>query len=124
MESNRPRTWWFFQALILVFFGLALAQPAQATPPEDIQLKYNPATQTLSVTITHDTMLKGTHHVKVVRIQKNGSVVSINTYGSQPTGKTFTYDYKIPAIEEDTFVATATCNMYGSKTSPMLTVMP
>ncbi|MBP7341154.1 MAG: hypothetical protein PHG54_08830 [Smithellaceae bacterium] len=124
MKSNRQATRLFFQALILVFFGLAAAEPAFATPPEDIQLKYNLATQTLSVTISHDTMLKGSHHVKVVKIQKNGAIVSINTYGSQPTGKTFTYEYKMPAIEEDTFVVTATCNMYGSKTSSMLTVMP
>ncbi|MRR16825.1 MAG: hypothetical protein EG826_10260 [Deltaproteobacteria bacterium] len=93
-----------------------------ATPPESIGLKYTLATQTLSVTVTHDTMLKGSHHIKYIEIKKNGAVVSINTYTEQPTGKTFTYQYTIPAIEEDTFQVKATCNMWGNKSSAVLTV--
>lgn len=93
-----------------------------ATPPEGIQLTYTLATQTLSVTVVHDTVLKGSHHIKYIEIKKNGAVVSINTYTEQPTGKTFTYQYKIPAIEEDTFQVKATCNMWGNKSSAVLTV--
>ncbi len=93
-----------------------------ATPPESIHLKYTLAIQTLSITVTHDTMLKGSHHIKYIEIKKNGTVVSINTYTEQPTGKTFTYQYKISAIEEDTFQAKATCNMWGNKSSAVLTV--
>lgn len=93
-----------------------------ASPPEDIQMKYNLRAQTLLVTITHDSMFKGSHFIKFVEIKKNGTTVSINTYHDQPTGKTFTYTYRIPAIEEDTFVADCTCSKGDKKTSSMLTV--
>lgn len=124
MKRNFRFTWLFFWALIAFSAGCFYPQSSYATPPENIQLKYTLSTQTLAVTITHDTMFKGSHHIKYVEIKKNGSAVSINTYTSQPAGKTFTHQYKIPAIEEDTFLVTATCNMYGSKTSSLLTVTP
>lgn len=114
----------FFISMIAFSVVCIHPQPSYASPPEDVQLKYNLNTQTLSVTITHDTMLKGSHFVKFVEIKKNHSVVSVNTYSSQPTGKTFTYYYKLPAIEEDTFQVVASCNLYGAKTSPLLTVTP
>jgi hypothetical protein len=122
MKRNYGWTRLFFMALIAFSVGCLYPQPGYATPPEDIQLKYNLSTQTLSIAIAHDTMLKGSHYIKFIEIKKNGAVVSVNTYNSQPTGKTFTYYYKIPAIEEDTFLAVASCNMYGNKTSPRLTV--
>lgn len=116
---------WFqlvFTALIVFSIGCFYPQSSYATPPENVQLKYNLSTQTLSVIITHNTMLKGSHYIKFVEIRKNGTVMSINTYDSQPTGKAFIYNYKISAIEEDTFLAETSCNMWGKKTSSLLTV--
>lgn len=107
---------------IITLIACLCPRTGYATPPDSIQLKYALATQTLSVTVTHDTMLKGSHHVKYVEIKKNGAVVSISTYTEQPAGKTFTYQYQIPAIEEDTFQVKATCNMWGNKSSAVLTV--
>ncbi len=124
MKRNYGLTRLFLMALIVFSVGCFCPQWSYASPPEDIQLKYTSSTQTLTVTITHDTMLKGSHYIKYIDIKKNRITVSVNTYTSQPTGKTFTYYYKIPAIEEDTFTVTATCNMSGSKTSPQLTVAP
>jgi len=124
MKRNCEWTQLFFTALIVFSVGCFYPQSSYATSPEDVQIKYNLSTQTLSVTITHDTMFKNSHYIKFIEIKKNGAVVSINTYNTQPTGKTFTYYYKIPAIEEDTFGVTATCNMYGNKTSSLLSVTP
>jgi len=109
---------------VMALIACLYPRAGYATPPESVGLKYTLATQTLSVTVTHDTMLKGSHHIKYIEIKKNGAVVSINTYTEQPTGKTFTYQYKIPAIEEDTFQVKVTCNMWGNKTSALLTVTP
>ncbi|MDD4357247.1 MAG: hypothetical protein PHN98_08345 [Smithellaceae bacterium] len=108
----------------LLFFSVVFGyQPScYASPPESIQLTYNKGTQTLIVNIAHDTMLKGSHFIKYVEIKKNGSVVSINKYESQPTGDKFSYSYKIPAIEEDTFQVTATCTRKDSLTSTLHTV--
>ncbi|MEE9910183.1 MAG: hypothetical protein K4571_00535 [Deltaproteobacteria bacterium] len=124
MKRNFRLTCLSFCALIITMVVCLFPQASLATPPENVQLKYSFGAQTLSVTVTHDTMLKGSHHVKFIEIKKNNSTVSINTYSEQPSGKTFTYNFKIPAIEEDTFSVTATCNMWGSKTSALLTVTP
>lgn len=124
MKRNYGFTQLLFMAFMVFAVGCFCPQSSYASPPENIQLKYNLSTQTLSVAITHDTILKGSHYIKYIEIKKNGSVVSINTYTSQPTGGTFTYYYKISAIEEDTFLVTATCNLRGSKAAPLLTVTP
>lgn len=124
MKRNRGWTQLFFIALIVFSLSCVYPQSGCATPPENVQLAYNLNSQTLSVIITHDTMLKGSHYIKFIEIKKNGAIMSINTYDSQPTGKTFTYYYKIPAIEEDTMQIVVTCNMWGKKISSLLTVMP
>lgn len=76
------------------------------------------------MTIIHDTAEDRLNYVKFVEIKKNGSVVSIHTYSSQPDGKAFTYQYKINAIEEDTLQAVVTFNKTGIRTSPVLIVAP
>jgi hypothetical protein len=108
----------------LLFFSVVfgLHPLCYASPPESIQLTYNKNSQTLIVNIAHDTMLKGSHFIKYIEIKKNGAVVSINKYESQPTGDKFSYSYRIPAIEEDTFQVTATCTKKESVTSPLYTV--
>ncbi len=89
---------------------------AQATPPKDIQLTYNPAEQTLAVAITHYSLMPGFHYIKNVDIKKNGQIISKNTYKNQPEKEYFTYFYNIPAAAGDDFEVTATCSFYGSKT--------
>ncbi|MHB8137026.1 MAG: hypothetical protein ACYDGO_01390 [Smithellaceae bacterium] len=110
-----------FMALIVISAVCGYQQSSYASPPESIQIKYALPAQTLFVTVGHDTMFKGSHFIKYIEIKKNGAVVSINKYESQP-GDSFTYTYKIPAIEEDTFQITATCSKNDSKTSPLFTV--
>jgi hypothetical protein len=111
----------------LVFFSLlmlCLFQPqmAWADPPQGVQLKYNLNAQILFVTITHSSLMNGSHYVKWVEIKKNGRIVSIQTYKEQPASDTFTYLYKIQGVEDDTFEVTAACNLYGTKSSAALTV--
>lgn len=122
MKRNLLLTPFFFLGFIVFSVVCFCPQSSYATPPEDIQIRYSLRTQVLLVTLKHDTMFKGSHFIKFIEIKKNGAVVSINTYESQPSGNTFMESYRIPAIEDDTFQVTATCNMYGSKTSAVLTV--
>lgn len=108
--------------VLIVFPALCLlVQAGLTSPPEDITLRYNKSTQALLVTITHKSMLKGSHFIKYVEVRKNNNVVSIETYGSQPAG-TFTYSYRVPAIEDDLITVTATCSRGDTKTSSALTV--
>lgn len=89
---------------------------ASASPPSDIVLQYNSNTQTLSVTITHQTSSPTFHFIKYVEITKNGNMISSNTYESQPDKLTFTYTYKIVAVEGETFEVTGRCSIWGTKT--------
>ncbi|MBP1710427.1 MAG: hypothetical protein H6Q49_629 [Deltaproteobacteria bacterium] len=122
MKNNIGLTQSFVIALLFISVVVGYQPSCYASPPESLQLVYNKNTQTLIVNIAHDTMLKGSHFIKYVEIKKNGAVVSINKYESQPTGDKFSYSYKIPAIEEDTFQVTATCTKKDSVTSPLYTV--
>jgi ketosteroid isomerase-like protein len=63
------------------------------------------------------------HHIKYVEIKKNGVTISKNKYGTQPTDSIFTYTYNIPAEKGDVFEVTATCNLWGHKTSTLVVVV-
>ena len=110
----------YLQAVLFIFFFLCIiAQPSYATAPKSVDLVYDMKTKTLSVTIDHYTLSAGMHHIQYVEIKKNGAAVSKTEYDTQPTDELFTYTYKIPAAKGDTFEVTATCNLWGSKTSTL-----
>jgi len=98
-------------------------QNSYADAPKDVTIKYDPNSQTLTVTITHKSMFPGMHHIKTVEIKKNNNILSTNNYDTQPKDVPFTYTYKVEAAKGDKLEATATCNLSGSKTVT-LTVAP
>jgi desulfoferrodoxin (superoxide reductase-like protein) len=108
----------FLQAVIFIFLFLCFSpQLSYATPPKSVNLIYDMNMQILSVTIDHYTLSTGMHHIKYVEIKKNGVLISKNKYDAQPTSSIFTYTYVIPAAKGDVFEVTATCNLWGNKTS-------
>ena len=110
----------FLQAVLFIIFFLCFSpQLSHATAPKSVDLIYDMNAQTLSVTIDHYTLSKGMHHIKSVEIKKNGVLISSNNYNTQPTSSIFTYTYVIPAAKGDVFEVTATCNMWGHKTSTL-----
>jgi desulfoferrodoxin (superoxide reductase-like protein) len=110
----------FFRAVLYIILSLCfIPQLSYATAPKSVDLAYDMDTQTLSVTINHYTLSAGSHYIKYVEIKKNGEVNSKNEYGSQPKGPIFTYTYKIAAAKGDVFEVTATCNLWGHKTSTL-----
>jgi len=75
------------QAVIFIFCFLCFSpQFSYATAPKSVDLIYDMNTQTLSVTINHPTSFASMHHIKYVKIEKNGATISTNKYGTQPTG--------------------------------------
>jgi len=114
----------FLQAVLFIFFFLCFSpQSSYATAPKSVDLTYDMNTQTLSVTINHPTLFASMHHIKYVEIKKNGTIISKNKYGTQPTDSIFTYTYNIPAEKGDVFEVTATCNLWGHKTSTLVVVV-
>lgn len=113
----------FLQAVIFIFFFLCFSpQFSYATAPKSVDLIYDMNAQTLSVTINHPTLSASMHHIKYVKIEKNGATISKNKYDTQPKGSIFTYTYNIPAEKGDVFNVTATCNLWGHKTSTVVVV--
>jgi len=93
---------------------LALAGPAAATPPSAVDLSFDKATQTLRVTITHDTSDVTTHYIYKVEIQRNGAAYNTTTYTTQPDPHRFSYTYPVAAGDGDNITVTTTCIWYGS----------
>jgi outer membrane protein OmpA-like peptidoglycan-associated protein len=113
----------FLQAVLFIFLFLCFSpQFSYATAPKSVDLIYDMNTQTLSVTIDHHTLFAGMHYIKYVEITKNGTLISKNKYGTQPTGSIFTYTYNIPAERGDVFYVAVTCNLWGHKTSTLVVV--
>jgi hypothetical protein len=103
---------------ILLFLVIwSYPQDSYANPPQDVKVSYDSGSQVLTVTITHKSPAKGFHYIKYVEIKKNGDVLSNNKYDSQPEPETFTYTYNLPAAKGDMLEVTATCNMWGHKTT-------
>jgi OOP family OmpA-OmpF porin len=121
MKKNAFRSR-FLQAVIFIYFLCFSPQFSYATAPKSVDLIYDMNTQTLSVTIDHHTLFAGMHYIKYVEITKNGTLISKNKYGTQPTGSIFTYTYNIPAERGDVFNVAATCNLWGHKTSTLVVV--
>ena len=111
----------FKLGLVLVLAAVFFLHPQTsfATAPKDIKLEYEANTEMLTVTITHKSIATDFHYIKYVEIKKNGAVVSNNKYDSQPDPETFTYKYKVPAVEGDTIEVTGECSIFGSKTVSM-----
>jgi hypothetical protein len=108
----------FLQVVLFAFFFLCFSsQVSYATAPKSVNLIYDMKTQTLSVSVDHYTLSTSMHYIEYVEIKKNGVLISKNKYDSQPKGSIFTYTYEMPAFKGDIFEVTATCNLWGNKTS-------
>lgn len=104
--------------LIILSFGLC-PQSASATSPKSVDLAYDAGEGTLSVKVDHYTAFKGMHHVQFVEIKKNGSSIGKHEYENQPSDDVFTYTYKIAAAKSDVLEVTASCNLWGRKTTTL-----
>ncbi len=96
-----------------------LPPETQAHAPKDIALRYDALAQTLSVTISHNVSEPRKHYIKKVTIKRNGELVSIHEYISQPETSPFTYTYPVEAKVGDTLEAAADCSYFGLKTGEL-----
>lgn len=104
---------------LVIAICLLTSGPVKADPPQDLSLRYDPATQTLSVTITHPSTFTGLHYIKRVEIKKNNQPVGKNDYTSQPGKKTFSYPFNVQAVENDLLEVTVFCNIQGQKAATL-----
>jgi hypothetical protein len=105
--------------MILAAFAFFTFYPATAGahPPKEIKLVYDVVSKTLQATITH-TNFSASHYIDKVQIKKNGEVVTLQEYSSQPT-ETFTYSYKVEAVAGDVIELKVSCSRFGSRTESL-----
>ena len=107
-------------SLVLLLFPVIIPVSAQAHPPGPVTLQYSPASETLTVMITHSVSDPAKHYVESVKIAITGKLVKTFEYASQPEKSTFTYEYLIQAKEGDTLKVRAGCSRFGSKTGKLM----
>lgn len=100
----------FFSIISIFFFSLN----AKAHNPADMSLIYISTSNELRVTITHNVGDPNTHYIKSATVRVNGSIVITQTYISQPTTSSFTYEYNVTANIGASIQVTAVCNQGGS----------
>jgi len=107
-------------AVILLAMASLLSTPASAHRPKSVDLKYEPGTQTLSVTIIHSVKNPVKHYIEEISISVNGKKVSEHEYKSQADKKSFTAEYNVAAKDGDTIKVKAGCNYFGSKSAKLI----
>ena len=119
MKINERNRRVFGICMIVAAFAFFTLYPATAGAhgPKEIKLAYDVASKTLQATITH-TSFSASHYIDKVQIKKNGEVVILQEYTSQPT-ETFTYSYKVEAVAGDVIELKASCSRFGSRTEKL-----
>jgi hypothetical protein len=107
----------------VMFFSITSIS-ATANNPAAMSLSYNLSSKTLTVEITHNVGDPNSHFVEFVEIRVNSSLITTETYTSQPTSSAFTYQYNINATEGDTIEVTAICSVSGSITRSLTVGSP
>ena len=102
---------------IFTIFAMTSLCPTavNAHAPQKVLLAYDGATKTLSVTVTNTRFSEG-HYINKVEIMKNGKVIAVQEYKGQPS-ETFTYTYKVDAVNGDILEVKASCNKFGSEST-------
>ena len=95
-----------------------------AHPPKSVDLKYNPATQMLTVTVVHLIKLSPVkdptkHYVKDIALLVNGKPAVDDMYHYQEFDNGETVVYKLNLKTGDKVTATASCSLAGSKTAEL-----
>jgi hypothetical protein len=124
MKINERNRTVFGICMILAAVAFLTLSPATASAnaPKEVKLTYDVASKTLQATITH-TPHSESHYIQKVEIKKNGEVVTLQEYTSQP-GDTFTYSYKVEAVAGDVIELKASCSRFGSRTAKLTVGQP
>ncbi len=104
--------------LIVLSAWTGVAPTSEAHPPSEMDLSYDLANQTLTVTVTHNTIEPESHRVYLVEVEKNGELYLDREYDEQPDD-TFTDTFDVAAQVGDVLTVTAYCSLYGSITKSL-----
>lgn len=118
-------------AMIIALFGLLMLFTGDdgeilGHAPQEMELQYSYSGRILNVTITHEVIFADldTHYVETVTVSKNGVEVIRETYDTQSTRDTVSYEYDIDAQDGDVLEAYAECSLSGSITESLTVEAP
>ncbi len=99
---------------LTLLFLFAVCATAKATPPHDMQLKYDPATQSLSVTMKHPTIERREHYIRTITVVINGGEPQVFRYNFQNSASQFDTTIPLALKAGDSVHVTAACRLGGS----------
>lgn len=105
---------------IILFFSITtstMTYPVCAHAPATLTVSYNPETQDLQVTISHQVNSPTNHYISKIEIKKNAEIYNTSIYTNQPTTDSFSYTYQVDATTGDVIEVYTLCNQGGSKTA-------
>ena len=99
--------------LVLWLFSPVLAS-ANAHPPSDIRITFNPKTKMLVAVIMHNTSNPASHYIKKVDLGLNGKEIIEHTLSRQDNNESQTVSYFIPdAKDGDLISVEGYCSISG-----------
>lgn len=102
-------------------FVLLAAGMAPATSPSRILLSYNDSARVLTVVARHPTLSPLTHHVALMSVQLNDSLVAEQRFTGQTSNQEQAARFAIPeARAGDQVRVTAVCNLFGRRTEALV----
>ena len=108
--------------LVLCILALtALSGYVLAHTPAGVAVSYDETTGDLGVTITHQVDNPATHYVKHVTVRQGTTVLTAQSYTSQPDKSAFTYRYNLPQLKGSSgeIRVDTECNIGGSRSGTL-----
>ena len=108
--------------LVLCILALtALSGYVLAHTPAGVVVSYDETTGDLGVAITHQVDDPATHYVKHVTVRQGTTVLTAQSYTSQPDKSAFTYRYNLPQLKGSSgeIRVDTECNIGGSRSGTL-----
>ncbi len=106
----------------MLFFMLMAGIPAlaNASPPRDLQLKYNTQTHTLDINVKHPTAELRENFIRTITIAINGQEPQIFRFPFQRAASEFETSISLELHAGDNIVVKATCSQGGSTSAELI----
>jgi desulfoferrodoxin (superoxide reductase-like protein) len=108
-----------FLLVLLVIIGFSIISPVQAHPPANITLAYSMDTKILSVSISHSVSDTSTHYINKIEVKRGSEILVSQSYTSQPSKSSFTYEYSVDVAEGEVLTVIAYCSVSGSDSNTL-----
>lgn len=104
-----------YSKVFLMCAFLFLTTLSEATPPQELDAKYDVKNKTLTVSFKHTSIKLDKHFIRKVEIWSEGSEKLAEYYTRQPAPHQFEYTYDLDLTPGSVVTVKAQCALGGSK---------